>query len=117
MTADRSRRVSDRSDQKDGGVEQNRMTARPGPGFRLRCGWRDEWLIASSSSSRWCSSLPLFIFGQVKRGVTPETNAVETMMLGMTLLLLFVGQLILTWQARRAGRRGSSTMAEVVAES
>jgi spermidine/putrescine transport system permease protein len=77
----------------------------------------DDYVITTFTSGPGSSTLPLFIFGQVKRGVTPETNAVATMMLGVTLLLLLVGQLILTWQARRAGRQGSSTMAEIVSES
>ena len=77
----------------------------------------DDYVITTFVSGPGSSTLPLFIFGQVKRGVTPETNAVATMMLGVTLLLLLVGQLILTSQARRAGRRGSSTMAEIVSET
>ena len=62
------------------------------------------------------STLPLFIFGQVKRGVTPETNAVATMMLAVTMALLLVGQAVLTWQSRRAGRRSGATMVEIVTE-
>jgi hypothetical protein len=37
------------------------------------------------------------------------------MMLGLTLILLFIGQMVLVWQARRNGRRGS--MAAVIAET
>jgi hypothetical protein len=37
------------------------------------------------------------------------------MMLALTLILLFVGQMVLVWQARRAGRR--SSMASVIAEA
>jgi ABC-type spermidine/putrescine transport system permease subunit II len=59
----------------------------------------------------------LFIFGQVRRGVTPETNAVAAMILGFTLLMLLVGQIVLTWQSRRAGRRGDAGMASVVTEA
>jgi hypothetical protein len=49
--------------------------------------------------------------------VTPETNAVATMMLGLTLLLLLVGQVVLIWQARRQGRRSTAAMAGVIAET
>jgi spermidine/putrescine transport system permease protein len=77
----------------------------------------DDYVITTFVSGPGSSTLPLFIFGQVKRGVTPETNAVATMMLGVTLVLLLVGQAILSWQARRAGRRGSSTMVEIVSET
>ena len=37
------------------------------------------------------------------------------MMLALTLILLFIGQLVLIWQSRRAGRRAS--MASVIAET
>jgi spermidine/putrescine transport system permease protein len=75
----------------------------------------DDYVITSFVSGPGSSTLPLFIFGQVKRGVTPETNAVATLMLAFTLLMLFVGQYVLTWQAQRAGRR-SDGMAAVVTE-
>ena len=65
----------------------------------------DDFVITTFTSGPGSSTLPLFIFGQVRRGVTPETNAVATMMLGLTLLLLLVGQMILVWQARRRQRR------------
>ena len=75
----------------------------------------DDYVITTFTSGPCSSTLPLYIFGQVKRGVTPETNAVATMMLALTLILLFVGQMVLVWQARRAGRRAS--MASVIAET
>ena len=75
----------------------------------------DDYVITSFVSGPGSSTLPLFIFGQVKRGVTPETNAVATLMLGFTLLLLFVGQFALSWQARRVGRRSDGMAAVVTA--
>ncbi len=77
----------------------------------------DDFVITTFTSGPGSSTLPLFIFGQVKRGVTPETNAVATMMLALTLLLLLVGQMILVWQARRQGRRSSAAMAGVIADA
>src|SRR6185369_4830938 len=41
----------------------------------------DDYVITSFVSGPGSSTLPIFIFGQVKRGVSPETNAVATMML------------------------------------
>ena len=76
----------------------------------------DDYVITTFVSGPGSSTLPLFIFGQVKRGVTPETNAVATVMLAVTMLLLLVGQGVLTWQARRAGRRGDTGIAAVVVE-
>jgi spermidine/putrescine transport system permease protein len=74
----------------------------------------DDYVITTFTSGPGSSTLPLYVFGQVRRGVTPETNAVATMMLALTLLTLFIGQLLLTRQARRAGRRDDAGMAAVV---
>jgi spermidine/putrescine transport system permease protein len=76
----------------------------------------DDYVITTFVSGPGSSTLPLFIFGQVKRGVTPETNAVATMMLAFTLVMLLVGQGVLAFQARRSGRERGGTMVEMVAE-
>lgn len=76
----------------------------------------DDYVITTFVSGPGSSTLPLFIFGQVRRGVTPETNAVAAMILGFTLLMLLVGQAVLTWQSRRAGRRGEG-VASIVSEA
>jgi spermidine/putrescine transport system permease protein len=75
----------------------------------------DDYVITTFTSGPGSTTLPLFVFGQVKRGVTPETNAVATMMLAFTLSMLLVGQLVLRWQGRRRGQKGS--VAGIVAES
>lgn len=75
----------------------------------------DDYVISTFTSGPGSSTLPLFVFGQIKRGVTPETNAVATMMLAFTLSMLVLGQLILRWQGRRRGQKGS--VAGIVAES
>ena len=54
----------------------------------------DDYVITSFVSGPGSSTLPLFVFGQVKRGVSPETNAVAAMMLLLTLTILIVGQVI-----------------------
>lgn len=74
----------------------------------------DDYVITSFVSGPGSSTLPLFVFGQVKRGVSPETNAVATGMLVFTLAMLFVGQLILTRQSRRRGQTAS--MAGIISE-
>jgi spermidine/putrescine transport system permease protein len=76
----------------------------------------DDYVITTFTSGPGSSTLPLFVFGQVKRGVTPETNAVATLMLAFTLSMLIVGQLVLRWQNRRRGAT-SGSMAGIVAES
>lgn len=75
----------------------------------------DDYVITTFVSGPGSSTLPLFIFGQVKRGVTPETNAVATMMLAFTIGMLLVAQIVLTWQGRRQGRKGGD-MASMISE-
>lgn len=75
----------------------------------------DDYVITTFTSGPGSSTLPLFIFGQVKRGVTPETNAVATMMLAFTIGMLLIAQILLTWQGRRQGRQGGS-MASMITE-
>ncbi|MFL5679414.1 MAG: ABC transporter permease, partial [Chloroflexota bacterium] len=77
----------------------------------------DDYVITFFVSGPGSSTLPLFIFGQVKRGVTPETNAVAAMMLALTLVTLLIGQVALMLQARRTGRASAGTVAEMVAEA
>jgi spermidine/putrescine transport system permease protein len=76
----------------------------------------DDYVITSFVSGPGSSTLPLFIFGQVKQGVTPETNAVATMMLFVTLALLAVGQLALARGARRTGGVQEGGMAGMIAQ-
>jgi spermidine/putrescine transport system permease protein len=75
----------------------------------------DDYVITSFVSGPGSSTLPLFIFGQIKRGVTPETNAVATMILIFTVGILLFGQLLLAWTSRRRGGSGDS-MAAIVAQ-
>lgn len=76
----------------------------------------DDYVITTFTSGPGSSTLPLFIFGQVKRGVTPETNAVATMILAFTIGMLLIAQMVLAWQSKRSGRKGGSDMASMVAE-
>jgi spermidine/putrescine transport system permease protein len=75
----------------------------------------DDYVITTFVSGPGSSTLPLFIFGQVKRGVTPETNAVATMILAFTILTLLIAQLALTRQSRKQGA-GEGGMASIIAE-
>jgi spermidine/putrescine transport system permease protein len=57
--------------------------------------------------------MPLYVFGQIRRGVTPATNAVAAIMLLITLTVLLVGQLL----TRRRGSGGKDTsVAGMIAE-
>ena len=75
----------------------------------------DDYVITSFVSGPGSSTLPIYIFGQVKTGVTPATNAVATMMLFFTLLMLAAGQFALTRNARKSGGQGGG-MAGIIAE-
>ena len=45
----------------------------------------DDYLITTFVNGRGTSTLPLYVFGQIRRGVTPATNAVAALMLLITL--------------------------------
>lgn len=49
------------------------------------------------------TTLPIYIFSSIRRGVTPEINAIGTMVLAVSLVILIVTQTIL-----QRGRRGRS---------
>ena len=68
----------------------------------------DDYVITSFVSGPGSGTLPLYIFGQTRQGVTPLTNAIAAMMLLVTLGVLLVGQVVASRQARRAGDRGST---------
>ena len=77
----------------------------------------DDYLITNFVNGRGTSTVPLYVFGQIRRGVTPATNAVAALMLLITLGILLIGQYLLTRQARRSsGDRGSGGVAGMVAE-
>ena len=48
----------------------------------------DDYLITTFVNGQGTSTLPLYVFGQIKRGVTPATNAVAALMLLITLSIL-----------------------------
>jgi spermidine/putrescine transport system permease protein len=52
------------------------------------------------------STLPLYIYTQIKFGVTPEVNAIATVMLGVTLALLVLAGTILAVRGRLRSRGG-----------
>ncbi|GAB4367435.1 MAG: ABC transporter permease [Kiloniellaceae bacterium] len=48
------------------------------------------------------TTLPIYVFSSIRRGVTPEINAIGTMVLAMSLTLLIVAQFLLRAKDRRA---------------
>lgn len=78
----------------------------------------DDYLITTFVNGRGTSTIPLYVFGQIRRGVTPATNAVAAIMLLITLTILLLGQYLLTRQARRqSGQRGGGVAGMVADQS
>jgi len=61
----------------------------------------DDFIIAFFVAGSQ-TTLPVYVFSSIRRGVTPEINAIGTMVLGVSLLLLVVAQAILQ-RGRKAG--------------
>jgi spermidine/putrescine transport system permease protein len=78
----------------------------------------DDYVITTFVNGQGTSTVPLYVFGQIRRGVTPATNAVAALMLLITLGILLGGQFLLTRHARRGGRAGAGDagMAGMIAE-
>jgi spermidine/putrescine transport system permease protein len=74
----------------------------------------DDYVMTSFVSGAGTTTLPLYVFGQIKQGVTPATNAVAATMLLFTLSVLGVGQFIVSRSSRRRG--GGESVASIVAE-
>ena len=65
----------------------------------------DDYLISTFVNGQGTSTLPLYVFGQIRVGVTPSTNAIAAVMLLITLSILLLGQFALSRSARRTGGR------------
>lgn len=50
------------------------------------------------------TTLPIYVFSSIRRGVTPEINAIGTMVLAVSLLLLVVAQVILRGNTGKGAR-------------
>jgi spermidine/putrescine transport system permease protein len=66
----------------------------------------DDFLITSFTSGPGSTTLPLYIFGQLRFGVSPSINALSTIVLATGLLVLAIVGLY----SVRAGRRGSGAI-------
>ena len=62
----------------------------------------DDLVIASFVTGPGASTLPMVIFSKVRLGVSPDVNALATIIIGVVAL----GVLIASWQLRRSARRG-----------
>ena len=67
----------------------------------------DDYVITTFVSGAGSTTLPLYVFSTIRRGVTPATNAVAAVMLLITLSILVIGQILVWRNARRSGQRGA----------
>ncbi|MFL5684840.1 MAG: ABC transporter permease [Chloroflexota bacterium] len=67
----------------------------------------DDYVITYFVSGAGTTTLPLYVFSTIRKGVTPATNAVAAVMLLITLTVLVVGQFLVWRNARRTGQRGA----------
>jgi ABC-type spermidine/putrescine transport system permease subunit II len=61
----------------------------------------DDYVVTTFNAGVGSSTLPLYIYGRIKFGITPEINAISTIIVAITAIALF-----LAW---RFGRRGGGT--------
>jgi spermidine/putrescine transport system permease protein len=50
----------------------------------------DDLIVTYFTASARTQTLPLVIFGKVKKGLDPSLNAISTVLIGVTVLALFV---------------------------
>jgi len=67
----------------------------------------DDYVITTFVSGAGSTTLPLYVFSTIRKGVTPATNAVAAIMLLITLGVLVIGQFLIWRNARRSGQRGA----------
>lgn len=76
----------------------------------------DDYIITSFVHGTNQTTIPLYVFSSLRKGVTPATNAVAAVMLFVTLAILLIGQFVLSRQARRSGTAGPSGVAGMIVE-
>lgn len=77
----------------------------------------DDYVITYFVSGAGTTTLPLYVFSTIRKGVTPATNAIAAVMLLITLSVLVIGQFLVWRNARRSGQRGAqASVAGMIAE-
>jgi spermidine/putrescine transport system permease protein len=60
----------------------------------------DDFIITNMVTGPGATTLPLAIYGMVRTGLTPEINAISTLLLGVSMLFVTLSYLI----GRKGGR-------------
>lgn len=68
----------------------------------------DDYVVTTFNAGVGSSTLPLYIYGKVKFGVTPEINAISTVIVAVTAVVI-----LLAW--RVSARRDAQTRAALIA--
>jgi spermidine/putrescine transport system permease protein len=76
----------------------------------------DDFIIANFVAGPGQPTLPMYIFSSIRRGITPEVNAIASMVLAVTVTALAVVALIFRRQTRQAGERSDVPLALGIAE-
>jgi spermidine/putrescine transport system permease protein len=67
----------------------------------------DDYVVTTFNAGVGSSTLPLFIYGKVKFGVTPEINAISTIIVAVTAVLVLVA-----WRFGQRRDDGARAVAE-----
>ena len=68
----------------------------------------DDFIITNMVTGPGATTLPLAIYGMVRTGLTPEINAISTLLLGVSMLFVTLSYLIGDYEPKtRADRRAS----------
>jgi ABC-type spermidine/putrescine transport system permease subunit II len=74
----------------------------------------DDVVISNFTSGAGHDTWPLVVFSALRRNLSPDLNAMATLMLAVTLLLLAVAGLILWLSSRRSGRDQGAGLARAL---
>jgi len=72
----------------------------------------DDLIITSFQAGVGSTTLPLYIYGRIRFGVSPEINAISTIIVTVTAVLIFLA----TWYGARGGRRARPPEAPATGE-
>ena len=76
----------------------------------------DDFIIATFVAGPGQPTLPMYIFSSIRRGITPEINAIASMVLAVTVTALVTVGLVYRRQARQAGETAAEPLALGIAE-
>lgn len=71
----------------------------------------DDLVIASFTSGPTTNTLPMLIFSTVRRGITPQINALATIMVAIVTLFVIIAGVTMTRQERRKQRDAQMAVA------